>query len=109
MSIVTLASCSLTPVEQRYSQTEREALAVTWGILHFHLYLHESQFQVTTDHKPLVPLFNTPTSKAPTRIERWILKLQEYDYKVVYQSGKLNLADYMSCHSLSSTRQSSRE
>ena len=111
VSVVTLASRSLTPVEQRYSQTEREALAVTWGILHFHLYLYGSQFQVTTDHKPLVPLFNTPTSKAPTRIhvERWILKLQEYNYKVVYQPGKLNPADYMSRHPLPTTRQSSRE
>ena len=29
--VVTYASRSLTPVEQRYSQMEREALAVVWG------------------------------------------------------------------------------
>ena len=38
LSIVALASRSLTPVEQRYSQTEREALSIAWGIQHFHLY-----------------------------------------------------------------------
>ncbi|XP_033109613.1 uncharacterized protein K02A2.6-like [Anneissia japonica] len=32
--LVALASRSLIQVEQRYSQTEREALAVTWGIKH---------------------------------------------------------------------------
>ena len=76
LSIVALASRSLTPVEQRYSQTEREALSIAWGIQHFHLYLYGSDFEVVTDHRPLVSLFNNPHSKPPTRIERWILKLQ---------------------------------
>ena len=65
-SIIAVGSRSLAPVEQRYSQTEREALAITWGVLHFHLYLYGNKFTVLTDHKPLVP---------PTRVERWILKL----------------------------------
>nr|AAB34006.1 pol gene product {Gypsy/Ty3-class retrotransposon Por2} [Pisaster ochraceus=starfish, testis, sperm, Peptide Transposon, 175 aa] [Pisaster ochraceus] len=46
LSIVALASRSLTPVEQRYSQTEREALAITWAILHFHLYVYGGSFTV---------------------------------------------------------------
>ena len=36
--IVAYASRSLSPVEQRYSQTEREALAVLFACEHFHLY-----------------------------------------------------------------------
>ena len=34
--VIAYASCSLTPVEQRYSQTEHEALAIIWACEHFH-------------------------------------------------------------------------
>ena len=108
-SVVALASRALTPVEQRYSQTEREALGVYWGITHFHLYLYGSSFRVVTDHKPLVPLFNRPNSKPPLRIERWILKLQEYEFELVYKKGKLNPAYYMSRHPLPTTKSSDHE
>jgi hypothetical protein len=49
---VAYASRSLTLTEQRYSRTEREALAVVWGCERFHMYrpnwcrihnLHRSQ------------------------------------------------------------------
>ena len=108
-SIVALASRSLTDVEQRYSQTEREALAVTWSILHYHLYIYGSSVTVVTDHKPLLPLFNNSTSKPTMRIERWVMRLQEYDYNLIYRPGKLNPADYMSRHPSPTTKPSSRE
>ena len=73
--IINYSSRSLTPVEQRYSQTEREALAIYFGIKRFHMYLLGIEFDVVTDHKPLVPLFNNERSKPPMRIERWILNL----------------------------------
>ena len=34
------ASRALSDVESRYSQTEREMLAVVWGVEHFHLYVY---------------------------------------------------------------------
>ncbi|KAJ8038565.1 hypothetical protein HOLleu_16024 [Holothuria leucospilota] len=108
-NIVAAASSSLTPVEQRYSQTEREALGVTWGILHFHLYLFGKPFSVITDHKPLVPLFNSPKSNPPTRIERWILELHSYSFTTVYRPGSNNPADFMSRHPLPGTKSSSPE
>jgi hypothetical protein len=51
--IVSYASRVLTPVETRYSQIEREALAIVWSCHKFHLYLYATQFSVITDHKPL--------------------------------------------------------
>ena len=66
---VAYASCSLTEVEQKYSQTEKEALAVVWGCERFHMYLIGTKFDLFTDHKALEVIF-TPTSKPPARIER---------------------------------------
>ena len=89
------ASRTLTPVERRYSQTEREALGVYWGITRFHVYLYGMEFDVFTDHKPLVRIF-TAAHEAPTRIQKWVLNLQFYKFTVMYQPGHLNDADILS-------------
>ena len=47
------ASRSLTDVEQRYSQTEKEALALVWACERFHQYIFGIHFVLETDHKPL--------------------------------------------------------
>ena len=100
-NIVAYASRSLTDCESRYSQTEREGLAVVWGVEHFHLYLYGSTFQVITDHKPLETIYNKPTCKATARLERLQLRLQPYKFRVVYRPGASNPADYMSRHPVS--------
>ena len=93
---VAYASRALTEVERRYSQTEREALAIVWGVEYFHLYLFGSTFTLVTDHKPLEMILNNPYSKQPARIERWNLRLSQYSYSVTYRPGKDNPADYLS-------------
>lgn len=93
--IIAYASRTLTPVEQRYYQTEREALGIVWAVERFHSYLFGLSFQIITDCKVLESLF-TPTSKPCLRIERWILRLQAYDFKVIHRPGKSNLADPIS-------------
>ena len=97
--IIAYASRSLTDIERRYSQTEKEGLALVWGCEHFHTYLFGSSFTtVVTDHKALELIFNNPKSRPPARIERWLLRLLQYDFKVKYKSGASNIADYMSRH-----------
>ena len=54
--VISYASRALTPVEQRYLQTEREALAIVFGCERYHLYVMGSRFTVVTDHKPLVSI-----------------------------------------------------
>ena len=56
------------------------------------------KFEIITDCKPLVHLFNNPTSRAPLRIERHILAIQGLDYVVKYQKGAENIDDYGSRH-----------
>ncbi|XP_048249112.1 uncharacterized protein K02A2.6-like [Haliotis rufescens] len=96
--VIQFASRSLTPTEQRYSQTEREALAVTWSCEHFYIYVFGSVFTIFTDHKPLTTLFGNPKAPLPPRIERWVMRIQQYQFKIVYRPGADNLADYLSRH-----------
>jgi hypothetical protein len=95
---VAYASRSLSATEQRYSQTEREALSVVYALEHFHLYVFGKEVTVITDHKPLIHIMNNPLSKPPARIERWALRIEPYKPTVVYSPGKDNPADFMSRH-----------
>ncbi len=92
---ISYASRTLTPTERRYLQTEKEALAVVWGCERFHLYLVGKEFTLYTDHKPL-ELIYSPKSKPPPRIERWLLRMQQYLYQVQYRPGSSNPADVLS-------------
>ena len=55
-----------------------------------------------TAHKPLVPLFNKVKAKVPPRIEKWIMEMQDVDYKLVYEPGKdeADPLDFLSRHPL---------
>lgn len=93
--IIAYASKSLSDVEKRYAQIEKEALALVWAVERFHYYLYGRTFELITDHKPLETIFG-PRSKPCARIERWVVRLQAYKGKVVYRPGKTNIADPLS-------------
>jgi transposase InsO family protein len=93
--IIAYASRSLSEVEKKYYQTEKEALSLVWGVERFKYYLMGLQFELVTDCKPLEFLF-TPGSKPCARIERWILRLQSFHYTVKFKPGKTNVADPLS-------------
>lgn len=89
------ASRLLLPAERNYSTTEREALAVVWATDKFRGYLDGSEIIIGTDHQPLKWLL---TLKSPTgRLARWFLKMQSYNFNIVYTPGKENIiADTLS-------------
>ena len=58
----------------------------------FDFFLCGIEFTILTDHRPLTYIFNA-TSKPCLRIERWVLRLQSYSYKIQYVTGKNNIAD----------------
>ncbi len=95
--VLSYASRSLTEVESRYSQTEREALAIVWACEHFDMYTNgASNFNIITDHKPLENIWKK-TNPTP-RIQRWGLRLQPYKFTISYQPGSSNPSDYLSRH-----------
>ncbi|XP_063895318.1 uncharacterized protein LOC135118122 [Helicoverpa armigera] len=104
---IAYASRTLNKAEGNYSTTEKELLAILFGVKTFRPYLFGYRFKIVTDHKPLVWLFNV---KDPgSRLIRWRLKLEEYDYEIVHKQGKLNCnADALSRFPLQDTDNSNR-
>lgn len=93
--IVAYANRSLTAPEMNYAQTEKEALALVWAVERFHYFLFGRFFELITDHKALETLFG-PKSKPCARIERWVIRLMSYKFKVIFKPGKTNIADPLS-------------
>ena len=90
---ISYASRTLQKPERNYSNIEREALGVIFGVKKFHQYVYGRKFVIYTDHKPLVVLFSgqheTPVLGSP-RIQFWSSLLACYMYEIVYRPGVKN-------------------
>ena len=91
------ASRTLTSAERKYSQIDKEALAIVFGVKRFHQYTYGRKFTIYSDHKPLMYLFGESKGISPTaspRVQRWALTLSGYQYSIVHRPGdKLGNAD----------------
>ena len=64
--------------ERKYSQLDKEALAIVHGVKQFHQYVYGRSFTILSDHKPLMYIFDETKSvllMASARIQRWALTL----------------------------------
>ena len=94
---VTYVGRALTQAEQRYSQLEKELLAQVFGLEHNHQYVYGRKVILCTDHKPLVSISSNPLASAPKRLQRLLLRLQQYDAEIRYRPGReMYLADTLS-------------
>nr|GEU32183.1 reverse transcriptase [Tanacetum cinerariifolium] len=89
------ASKTMTEAESNYTTTKKEMLAVVYAFEKFRSYLIMNKSIVYTDHSALKYLFAKKYAQA--RLLRWILLLQEFDFKVVDTKGAKNYAaDHLS-------------
>ena len=88
---------SLNPAECNYAQIEKELLAIVFACQKFHQYIYGFETKVQSDHKPLESIVHKPLYKVSPRLQRMLLKLQNYDLSIRYVKGKdLHIADTLS-------------
>ena len=94
---IAFASKSLTDTETRYINIKRELLAIVFWCEKFHTYLYGRSFIVETDHKLLEMISLKNLISALVRLQRMLLRLQQYDMAITYRPGKeMLLADALS-------------
>ena len=88
---IAYASRTLSDSERNYSQIDKEALSLVFGIKRFHNYLYGRQFTILTDHQPLTSILGPKQGIPPlaaARMQRWALTLSAYTYDITFRSTK---------------------
>src|SRR6218665_2232041 len=63
----------------------------------FHTYVNARHVTIETDQKPLIAIKKKPLSSAPRRLQRMLLRLQRYNYDLIFTPGsQMILADALS-------------
>ncbi|XP_011859117.1 PREDICTED: uncharacterized protein K02A2.6-like [Vollenhovia emeryi] len=87
------ASQTLSSTQRNYSQIDKEAYAIIYGVKKFHQYLQGSKFTLITDHRPLTQIFS-PTKSLPIytalRMQHYSLFLQGFNYDIKYRKSELH-------------------
>ena len=94
---VIYVSRALTETEQRYSNVERELLAIVFALKRLNHYTFGRTIAVQSDHQPLQSIWKKSIVSASPRLQRLLLRLAHYDINIEFLRGKENvIADALS-------------
>ena len=85
--LIAYASWSLSKAEKNYSQIEKEALSIIFGVTKFHKFLYGHFFTLVTDHKLLLSLLGSKCRIPPLAaawFQRWAILLSADRYDVEF-------------------------
>lgn len=90
IGVVAFTSRVLRGAELNYFTTELELLSIVHCLKKFRIYIMGNPITIITDNKALS--FIQKCRLSNSRITRWILGMQEYDFDVIHCKGKDNIA-----------------
>lgn len=97
---IAFSSRVLSKSESNFSQIEKEALSIVFGVKKFYQYLYARHFTLLTDHQPLLTIFGKKKGipqMAANRLQRWAHFLSAFDFTIQYvKSAKHSNADCLS-------------
>ena len=89
--VIAYASKSLNKAQQNYTTSDRECLAIIWGIRHFRAHLLGRKFDLFTDHSALQFINTMKLNRDLSgRLARYQMFLQEYEFEPHYRKGEEN-------------------
>lgn len=87
------ASQTLNSTQQNYTQIDKEAYAIVFGVKKFHQYLFGRKFILITDNKPVAQIFS-PQKGLPTlsamRMQHYAVFLESFNYEIRYRNSKMH-------------------
>ena len=94
---IAYGSKTLTPAETRYANIECELLGVVGALEKFHYFTFGRPVTILTDHKALIVIAKKALVNAPPRLQRLLLRLNNYNAKLEWIPGKeMIFADHLS-------------
>jgi hypothetical protein len=87
------ANKRLSKIQRKYSNIEREALAIFWATKYFFKYLFGRRFTLITDNEPLVAIFGDKKGLpklSAMRLFHYALYLQNFQFDIKYRKTDLH-------------------
>ena len=95
--VLIFASRSLTAIERRYAQIEREFLSIVFVLKRFSMTLLGLTVEIQTDHAPIINILRKPLDAISNRMQRWVVSIQHFNFSIKHIRGVDNIvADALS-------------